>query len=245
MMDMILLDWTRMGKSFCLAGGVAEDDRFRVVRPLLASDRHAPVRNVGWPHWSLEGPARWEIFELIDPEPAAPQPPHLEDLWVRAMRSRHRSAAPEVRQALLRATEGEQGQPVFGVPLDRTRSAMRLQPGLGRRSLATLVVPSDRVTFRAYHHEGGPQAEVRVLLDVPGPAGHWLPVKDHHLLLKAEQGATGTEDLIARLAAAIRGMGERVAVRLGLSRAHSIPGQELTWCWLMADGFFSLADPQP
>src|SRR5438128_20181 len=137
-MDMILLDWTRMGNSFCLAGGVAEDQGFRVVRPLLASGRGAPVRNLGWPRRSLQGHARWEVFELLDPRPATPQPPHLEDLWVRAMRARHRSAAPEIRRALLSATEGEPREPVFGVRLDRTRSAMRLQPGLGSRSLATV-----------------------------------------------------------------------------------------------------------
>jgi len=244
-MDMILLDWTRMGKSYCLAGGVAEAGCFRMVRPLLTRHRHAPVRNVGWPPWSVQGHARWEMFELLDPRPAAPEPPHLEDVWVRAMRSRHRSAALEVRRALLKATEAEPGQPVFGVPLASTRSAMRLQPGVGQRSLATLVVPSGRIAFRVLQHEGAPQADIRVSLDVAGPRGHWLPVKDHHLLLRAEQGATGPQDVSARLTLTVRAMGERVAVRLGLSRALATHGQELTWCYLMADGFFSLSDPQP
>jgi hypothetical protein len=48
-MEMILLDWTRMGKSFCLAGVVAEGRELRVVRPLLKCGWEAPVRNVGRP----------------------------------------------------------------------------------------------------------------------------------------------------------------------------------------------------
>jgi hypothetical protein len=44
----------------------------------------------------------------------------------------------------------------------------------------------------------------------------------------------------------VRRMGDVVAVRLGLSRPffarqESGPG----YCWLMADAFFSLANPQP
>jgi hypothetical protein len=35
-------------------------------------------------------------------------------------------------------------------------------------------------------------------------------------------------------------------VRLGVSRAYSgTPGRAPNVCWLMADGFFSLTDPQP
>ena len=73
-MDMILLDWTRMGKTYCVAGVVLDNGRYRVVRPLLAKNRAAPVRNIGWSPWQLDGHARWEVFELIGPDPAEPQP---------------------------------------------------------------------------------------------------------------------------------------------------------------------------
>src|SRR5438045_3182384 len=46
--DMILLDWTRMGRSYCLAGAVAQRDGFQIVRPLYFKYRESPVRNVGW-----------------------------------------------------------------------------------------------------------------------------------------------------------------------------------------------------
>jgi hypothetical protein len=73
----------------------------------------------------------------------------------------------------------------------------------------------------------------------------WLPVKDHHLLLRAERAAPALTARVRALDQAVRAMGEQIAVRLGLSRAfqarpHEGPGL----CWLMADGFFSLADPQ-
>jgi hypothetical protein len=45
---MILLDWTRMGKTYCLAGVVVEGQFVRTVRPLLAKYRDAQVRNGGW-----------------------------------------------------------------------------------------------------------------------------------------------------------------------------------------------------
>jgi hypothetical protein len=40
-------------------------------------------------------------------------------------------------------------------------------------------------------------------------------------------------------------MGDQVAVRLGLSRAFNSRSGEPGVCWLMADGFFSLTEPQP
>ena len=43
---------------------------------------------------------------------------------------------------------------------------------------------------------------------------------------------------------AVQQMGDPVAVRLGLSRAFQ-GGAGNAACWLMADGFFSLKDPQP
>jgi len=55
-------------------------------------------------------------------------------------------------------------------------------------------------------------------------------------------------DLDARLGAmrdTVRAMGEAVVVRLGLSRAfQSEQGISPARCWRMADGFFSLHDPQ-
>src|SRR5438105_15682798 len=101
---MILLDWTRMGKSYCLAGAVIQDQQWRIVRPLLTKYREGPVRNVGWSAYLMDGHARWEIMELIGPEPATPQPPHREDLSVRAMRSRRSFASPHQRRAILAAT---------------------------------------------------------------------------------------------------------------------------------------------
>ena len=74
-MEMILLDWTRMGRTFCLAGMVAEAGGYRVVRPLPSRQRNSPQRNVGWSPFMLEGHRRWEILELIKPEPARSQPP--------------------------------------------------------------------------------------------------------------------------------------------------------------------------
>ncbi|HXG11727.1 MAG TPA: 3-oxoacyl-[acyl-carrier-protein] synthase III C-terminal domain-containing protein [Gemmataceae bacterium] len=48
-MDMILLDWTRMGKSYCLAGVVAERGRYRVVRPLPSIIGWRFARQLGLP----------------------------------------------------------------------------------------------------------------------------------------------------------------------------------------------------
>jgi hypothetical protein len=46
-MDMILLDWTRMGQAYCVAGAVGEHNGFRIVRPMLTHPRSTPVRNTG------------------------------------------------------------------------------------------------------------------------------------------------------------------------------------------------------
>ncbi len=54
------------------------------------------------------------------------------------------------------------------------------------------------------------------------------------------------ERQVERLRQIVRGMGEQVAVRLGLSRSFGDEqGVTPAGCWLMADGFFSLSDPQP
>ena len=46
--DMILLDWTRMGKTYCLAEVVGQPGNFRVVRPLMTRMRETALRKVGW-----------------------------------------------------------------------------------------------------------------------------------------------------------------------------------------------------
>src|SRR5262245_44897810 len=103
-----------MGKLYCLAGVVIDDLDVRVVRPLWVKHRDAPVRNVGWSPYQLDGHQRWEMFELVGTEPAAAQPPHLEDCWVRTLRPTGHSAPPELRRAILAATMVKAGEPVFG-----------------------------------------------------------------------------------------------------------------------------------
>ncbi len=244
-MDMILLDWTRMGKSYCLAGVVAENGQYRTVRPLLARNRDAAMHNVGWSPYLLDGHSRWEVMELIRPEAADSEPPHREDLWVRALRPRRRLAPPGQRRAILAATLAHPGETLFGVGLSSTTCSAYLQPGTGQRSLATVSVSAQPIVFRAAWREGTTDADLRVLLPLPGLTERPLPVKDHHLLLRAEQGATSLGNLLERLTAAVRQMGEPVAVRLGLSRAYAPRADQPGRCWLMVDGFFSLADPQP
>src|SRR5579884_1114913 len=134
---MILLDWTRMGRVYCLAGVIVQDERFRVVRPLQAREKEAVVRNVGWSPFLMDGHSRWEVFELIRPVPADPQPPHLEDVWVQSLRPRRCSAPPAQRRAVLEATLTPTGRPFFGSEMNTTRSAAYLTPGSGDRSLAS------------------------------------------------------------------------------------------------------------
>ncbi|HMC65853.1 MAG TPA: hypothetical protein VKI65_13020, partial [Gemmataceae bacterium] len=149
-MDMILLDWTRMGRSYCLAGAVLEKGDWRIVRPLPMKHRAAPVRNVGWSPFLFDGHARWEIFELIGAETATPEPPHLEDLWVHGMRSRHSLASPEQRLTILRATLAGRDRSLFGAPLRSTQALAYLEPGEGLRSLTTVVVRSEQISFGVY-----------------------------------------------------------------------------------------------
>jgi hypothetical protein len=243
---MVLVDWTRMGRSYCLAGAVAERGSVRVVRPLLDRQRDAPVRNVGWSSYLLDGHARWEVFELVKPQPAEAAPPHLEDVWVRGLRPRRCTAPADQRRAILEATRARPGEPVFGVPLTKTHAAAYLEPGTGRRSLATLVVPAARVRFSAVWRQGVAAPDFRVALEVAGLKGKTLAVKDHHLLERAAAVAKELGGQVDALNQAVRGMGEQVAVRLGLSRAFpGTPTRGPGQCWLMADGFFSFADPQP
>jgi hypothetical protein len=245
-MDLILLDWTRMGHSYCLAGAVVEGNFVRTVRPLLWKYRDAPVRNVGWSPYHMDGHQRWEVFELLGPEAADPQPPHLEDVWVRSLRPRRCSAPPEQRRAILHSLAARPGEVIFGAPLQTTRASAYLRPGTGQRSLATLIVPSAQVAFSATRREGAPEADVRVMIGVLPLAGRPLPLKDHHLLMHAERAVTDLHGQVQALTRALRAMGERVAVRLGVSRPfQATPERGPGLCWLMVDGLFSLSDPQP
>jgi hypothetical protein len=244
--DMILLDWTRMGTLYCLAGAVVEGGFVRTVRPLLRRYRDAPVRNVGWSPFHIDGHQRWEVFELVGPEPADPQPPHVEDTWVQALRPRRVSAPSEQRRAILQSRAAKPGEAIFGTPLLTRWASAYLCPGTGQRSLATLIVPPAQIAFRVTGCVGAPEPNIRATIGVLPLAGRSLPVKDHHLLLRAERAAGDLNGLAPALTRAVRAMGESVAVRLGLSRPFpSSPQSSTKWCWLMVDGIFSLSDPQP
>ncbi len=243
---MLLIDWTRMGQLYCLAGAIYEDGQYRIVRPLHTRFQGAPVRNVGWSPYQLDGYARWQFFELVSPHPAKSEPPHLEDVWVRSLEPHHCSANRDLRRAVLAATTVKPGDPLFGVRLTPSHLAAYLRPGTGSRSLVTLLMPAGQITFRATLREGADEPDVRVMLHLSGLEGRLLPVKDHHLLLRAEKAGGQVQDMNQVLNEAVRQMGDPVAVRLGLSRGFTPrenggPG----YCWLMADGFFSFTDPQP
>ena len=242
---MVLLDWTRMGKLYCLAGVVRQNGELRVVRPLPATQRTAPVRNIGWSPYLMDGHSRWDIFELLDPKPAEPSPPHLEDLWVRGLQTRHVSLDPALRRAILQATKVLPNAPWFGAPLTTTRTAAYLSPRTGQRSLATLHIPAHVIRFTASWRDGTPEADYRVGLEVPELQGRSLPVKDHFLLQRAESASSTVWGRIEAMNRAVADMGADVAVRLGLSRSfQAAPGRAEGACWLMADGFFSFNDPQ-
>jgi hypothetical protein len=244
--EIILLDWTRMGKVYCLAGVVRQGGCYYIVRPLPRHGKGAPVRNVGWPPVFLDGHCRWQVFDMTDPEPAEPRPPHREDVWVGTLRPRRLIAAPDQRREILRATLAPPGQELFGTPLTRNRASAFLTPGTGERSLASITVPANKVRFEVSRREGAPEPDYRVLLDVPGLEGKYLSVKDHFLLRQAEAASPTPQGRAWAMTRAVGQMGPEVLVRLGLSRAFQ-PGakRSATVCYLMADGFFSLDDPQP
>lgn len=241
-MDLILLDWTRMGRSYCLAGAVAEGDSYRIIRPLLYKHRAAPVRNVGWSAYLLDGHARWEVFEVVAPEPAPAEPPHVEDVWVRTLRPRRRLATPAERRAILHATLARPGESLFGADFEPTRAA-GVRAGRGQRSLVTVVVPGTALVFGGSYRQA-PKPDIRLTVTLPGLGERSLPVKDHPLLARAEAVAPTLEGQLQALQQAIRAMGDHVAVRLGLTRPFPPEHDKPALCWLMADGFFSLADPQ-
>lgn len=243
--EMILLDWTRMGHTYCLAGAVRDKGGYRIVRPLLVRHRDAPARNVGWSPYLLDGHRRWEVFELLGPEEPDAQPPHLEDLWVRTLRPLRRSATPAQRYDVLAATMALPDRDLFGAPLGVTPAHAYLAPGNGTSSLTTVRVPVGAIRFHVSQRTGAADMDVRVSLDSHGLAGLQLPVKDHHLLERAEQVAADPDGQRQALEESLRQMGNTVAVRLGLSRPFQPRvGSDPARCWLMADGFFSLTDPQ-
>jgi hypothetical protein len=107
------------------------------------------------------------------------------------------------------------------------------------------MVPSSRLSFSASWRFGVTQPDYRLTLPVPELGDRTLPVKDHHLLLRAEQAARDLDRRLEALNAAAGQMGEQIAVRLGLSRPFASNGEHGSGlCWLMADGFFSLSHPQ-
>lgn len=245
-MEMILLDWTRMGRVYCLAGVIVQDERFRVVRPLQAREKEAVVRNVGWSPYLLDGHSRWEVFELVDPEPAQGQRPHLEDIWVRPLHSRRVLASPAQRRAILEATRTTGDWPLFGHPLQHSRALAYLPPGVGSRSLVTITVPGSHLHCSAAWRQGTPDPDYFVTLPLPGGEERSLPLKDHFLLQRVELAGLDLDSRVRALTYAVGQMGERVAVRLGLSCPYpSTPHRGAGVCWLLADGFFSLTDPQP
>ncbi len=263
-MDMVLLDWTRMGGYYCLAGVTAAQGQvgrianpsYHVVRPLLAKMRAAAVANVGWSPYLLDGHERWEVFELIAPQPAGSPPPHVEDCWVRSLQPRKRLATLEQRRSILQATMTQKGEPLFGAPFQMSRAAAGLHPGTGQRSLVTVLVPANQIAFSASWRDGAAEPDFRVTLPVPDLGPRTLPMKDHCLLHRIESVSSDLQQQLLAMEQVVKHMGPDVVVRLGLSRpfqsstggrignpsyANSGPGV----CWLMADGFFSFTDPQP
>lgn len=246
-MDFILLDWTRMGRIYCIAGVVVQAGAYRVVRPLPTrhrdSDGDAP--NHGWSPFLLEGHSRWEVFELVQPSVAATHAPHNEDVWVHSLRPRRRFASPQERRAILGATLTPPGKPTFGTPLTHGYSGIYAEPGSGERSLASVVVPSAEVQFTALWRDGAEQPDYHVSLPLPEVGRRILPVKDHFLLCRAEKHSTDIDVQLRFLLEAVRAMGAHLVVRLGLSRALPAANGQPGRCWLMADGFFNQEDPQP
>jgi hypothetical protein len=245
-MDMILLDWTRMGRTYCVTGAVHVNGLLRILRPLPRSQRDAPVRNTGWSPFQLDGHSRWEMFEVIAPEPATPQAPHLEDAWVISLRSRRGLAAPAQRRAVLQATLVPEGQLLFGVPLRKDKQKGYLLPSEGLRSLTSLAVRQQQIELFVERTVYKPDATYRVRLHVKDLDDLIIPFKDHFLLNSAERASPTDTGRLQALKFALAQMGETVIVRLGVSRPYAFEGSSrLPVCWLMADGFFSAQDPQP
>jgi hypothetical protein len=235
-----------MGKAYCLAGAVAERGTYRIVRPVWAKGRQKTDPMAGWSAFLLDGHTRSEVFELVGPYTGPAVPPHVEDLWVRNLKPHRRLASAAERREILSATRSRPGEPLFGEPLSSTLTAAYLRPGTGRRSLATVVVPSAGLAFSGHWRGTEAEPDIRVQLPLGEFADRRLPVKDHHLLRMVEQAGADLRGRIRLLHQAIRRMGPSVAVRLGLSRPYAPrPDCGAGYCWLMADGFYSFSDPQP
>jgi hypothetical protein len=201
----------------------------------------------GWPAQLMNGRSRWEIFEMVQPVPEHALAPHLEDVWVRSLRPCNSRAAPEVRCAILQAGLAPDNTPIFGVELMWMRSgAQYLSPGTGNRSLATVMVRSAELQFTVDECQGAGESRLQyhVRLNLPRQQSAILAVTDHFLLCQAEQHSPDLDTRRQFLDAAVRAMGERIYVRLGLSRAISFTPDQPGHCWLMADGFFSPDNPQ-
>ena len=212
---------------------------------LPGRQRTSPQRNVGWSPFMLEGHRRWEIFELVKPEPAHSQPPHVEDHWVVSLRPRRTLADVALRRAVLQGTLAKSGEPLFGEPLTLTRAGGYLNPGNGQRSLTTVVLSPREIVFHGCRRAGTLEPDIRVSLQLPDVGQRQLAVKDHFLLQEAGKAGTTLQVQLDYLNAAICRMGNQVAVRIGLSRAFPAKDGDHGVCWLMADGFFSSSEPQP
>jgi hypothetical protein len=244
--DVILLDWTRMGRTWCLAGAITQAGQIRIVRPMPARSRNSPMANNGWSPYLMDGHSRWEVFEMVGHEPALALAPHLEDVWVKALRSRGRLASPEQRRTILQVTQSPPNKLLFGSPLVSSHGDARyLEPGNGERSLASVEVLAGEVQFTALWRDGANEPDYRVRLALPGLDTPIIPVKDHFLLSRAERESVDLDARLKFLRSAVLRMGERIIVRLGLSRSFQSAGGRPGRCWLMADGFFSATDPQP
>ena len=126
-----------------------------------------------------------------------------------------------------------------------TRYAAYLPPGTGRRSLATVIVPAEEISFSFSRREGAPEPDIRAMLPVQPMGERLLIVKYHYPLRRAEESSNDPARQIAALNTAVMQMGQRVAVRVGLSRPFQSDAKQPAMCWLMADGFFSASNPQP
>jgi len=66
-MEMILVDWTRMGRTYCIAGLVSEGQGWRTVRPMPVASRGGSGR-----------PRLWGVVDALlsdPPKPGPSQPP--------------------------------------------------------------------------------------------------------------------------------------------------------------------------
>jgi hypothetical protein len=135
---------------------------------------------------------------------------------------------------------------LFGQAFLPSHGAVSFPPGGGDRSLATLVVDRRSLTFSGVTRGGRAEPDYRVTLDVPGLGPRSLAVVDHFLLRAAELGGDEVTARLRELERIVGQMGERIAVRVGLTRPFAPAGGQSApaVCWLMADGFFSLSDPQ-